>query len=846
VNVFGPPLVHSHETVDIPVFEHFFGDVRYALRWLRRSPGFASVAILSLAIGIGFNTALFTIVDAVLFRPLPVERPDRLVEVYTTSPDGDTYATSSYPDYADLKAQNHVFSDLIAYCPILAAVSAGERSRMALGEVVTGNFFTVLGVRAKIGRTILPSDDRQGANRVVLLSHGTWTREYGANPTIVGQTIRIHGQPYTVIGVAEPSFTGMMPVLSAALWIPTVYVDDGEPGGMISTVPSPIGNTRLERRGSRFLFLKGRLTDGASPEQAQADLNVIMQQLAAANPQTNKDRRVSVIRTTQVHLHPDADRALLPIALGLMVVVALVLLIACANVASMLLARASGRQKEIGVRLAIGASRGRLTAQLLTESAVMAAFGAAAGLALGWALTRLALSIKLPIPFPLVFGLQIDGRVLAFTAGVTTLAALMAGLAPALKATRPNLVSELKGDAMAAALGSRKWTLRDLLVVAQIAVTMVLLVVSGLLTRSLVAAQAMRLGFEPQGLAMLSTELGLIGYDDTRAERLYAQALDRVRALPDLESAALAERTPFAINYNRSNIFIPGRHQPGDLKGYVTDVTRVSPEYFRTLGVSVVQGRNFSTSDTPSSPGVAIVNESFARKHWPGENAVGKIINTQEVDGPVYEIVGVAADHKVSTVGEKPTPYVHFAYSQRPSTGETIVARTRGDAGQLLSAMRRELLALEPNVVFLDNQTMTAQVDMTLMPARLGAMSISGVGLVAMVLASIGLYGVIAYSVARRTREIGIRMALGAPGSSVVGLVMRQGLTLTGLGAAAGALLALVAAKAVAGALYDVSAIDPVTWISATITLFVVAALANAVPARRACIVDPSAALRSE
>jgi predicted permease len=637
-----------------------------------------------------------------------------------------------------------------------------------------------------------------------------------------------------------------MPVLSAALWIPMTYVDDGEPGGMISNVPSPTGNTRLERRGSRFLFSKGRLKDDLSPEQAQADLNVIMQQLAAANPQTNKDRRIAVIRTTQVHLHPDADRTLLPIALGLMVVVALVLLIACANVASMLLARASGRQKEIGVRLAIGASRGRLTAQLLTESAVMAAVGAAAGLALGWALTRLALSIKLPIPFPLVFGLQIDGRVLAFTAGITTLAALMAGLAPALKATKPNVVSELKGDAMAAAVGSRRWALRDLLVVAQIAVTMVLLVVSGLLTRSLIAAQAMRLGFEPRGVAVLSTELGLIGYDDSRAERLYAQALDRIRALPDVESAALAERTPFAINYNRSNIFIPGRHQPGDLKGYVTDVTRVSPEYFKTLGVSLVQGRNFSTSDTPTSPGVAIVNESFARKHWPGENAVGKIIHTRKIDGPTFQIVGITADHKVSTVGEKPTPYVHFAYSQQPDKGETIIARTRADASQLLSAMRRELLALEPNAVFLDNQTMTAQVDMTLMPARLSAMSISLVGLVAMVLAAIGLYGVIAYSVARRTREIGIRMALGASGSSVIGLVMRQGLTLTALGAAAGALLALVAAKAVAGALYGVSSMDPVTWIGAIVTLFAVAAVANAVPARRACIVDPSVALRSE
>ena len=828
------------------MLEHLLSDIRYALRWLRRSPGFTAVAILSLAIGIGFNTALFTIVDAVLFRPLPVDRPDRLVDVYTNSGDGDTYATSSYPDYLDLKAQNHVFSDMVAYSPIIAAVSAGDRSRMALGEVVTGNFFSVLGIKAALGRTILPSDDRPGADRVVVISHGMWTREYGANPTIIGQTIRIHGQPYTVIGVAQRSFTGTMPVVSATLWMPMTYVDDGEPGGMISTVPSPTGNTRLERRGSRFLFMKGRLRSDATSQQVQADLNVTMQQLAAANPQTNKDRRVATMPTSQVHIHPEADRMLLPIALGLMLVVGLVLLVACANVASMLLARASGRQKEIGIRLAIGASRGRLTAQLLTESAVMALLGAAAGLALGWALTQVALSIKLPIPFPLAFALQIDVRVLTFTVAVTMMAALIAGLAPALKATRPNLVNELKGDSNAATVGSRRWTLRDGLVSAQIAVTMVLLVTSGLLTRSLIAAQNMGLGFEPRGLAILSTELGLIGYDDTRAERLYAQALDRIRAMPGVESAAIAERTPFAINYNRNNIFIPGRHQPEDLKGFVTDVTRVAPEYFATLGVPIVQGRNFAASDTPKSPGVVIVNESFARKYWPNENVLGKVIHTRSIDGPAFEIVGVVADHKVSTVGEKPTPYVHYAYSQRPSAGEAIIARTRGDAGALLAAMRRELLALEPNMVFFDNQTMTAQVDMTLMPARLGAISISGVGVVAMVLAAVGLYGVIAYSVSRRTREIGIRMALGARASSVVRLIMRQGLGLTAAGAAVGTLLSLGAAKAVAGALYGVGFLDPVTWIGAMVTLFAVAALANAVPARRASAVDPSSALRSE
>jgi predicted permease len=826
------------------VFENLTADVRFALRWLRRSPGFTAVAIVSLAIGIGFNTALFTLVDAVVFRPLPVSQPDRLAEIYTTSPGWDTYATSSYPDYLDFKAQSHAFSDIIGYSPVIAAVSAGDRSRMALGEVVTGNYFQVLGLRAQIGRTLVPDDDRPGAPRTVFLSHALWVRDYGSNPGIVGQTMRIHNHEYTIVGVAEKSYTGMVPMLSAALWIPMAYVDDGEPGGIISIVPSPTGNTRLERRGTRWMFLKGRLKDGATVAQAQADLQVIAAQLTTAYPATNKDRKVAVL--PRVHIHPVADRTLLPIALGLMLVVGLVLLVACANVASMLLARASGRQKEIGIRLAIGASRGRLTAQLLTESVVMALLGAGVGIGLAWALMQGALAVKLPIPFPIAFSLQLDGRVLLFTIAVTMLASVVAGLAPALKATRPNLVSELKGDAPAASVGSRRWTMRDGLVVLQIAVTMVLLVSAGLLTRSLLEAQKIGLGFEPQGIAILSTELGLIGYDDTRAEKLYEQAVERVRGISGVEAAAIAERTPFSINYNRTNIFVPGRHQPGDLKGDVVDSARVAPEYFATLAVPIVQGRNFAATDTPKSPGVVIVSETFARKFWPNENVIGKVFHIRSLDGPSFEIVGVSSDYKVSTPGEQPTPYIHFAYSQRPSAGEAVIARTRGNADMLLAAMRRELLALDPNIVFLDNQTMTAQVDMTLMPAKLGAISVSGVGIVAMVLAAIGLYGVIAYSVSRRTREIGIRMALGAGRASVIGLVMRQGLVLTSVGVVCGAVLSALAAKAVSGALYGIGYLDPVTWISAVVTLFGVAALANAVPARRAAIVDPSAALRSE
>jgi len=373
----------------------------------------------------------------------------------------------------------------------------------------------------------------------------------------------------------------------------------------------------------------------------------------------------------------------------------------------------------------------------------------------------------------------------------------------------------------------------------------VLLVAAGLLTRSLMAAQQIGVGFRTAGLAVLSTDMKMIGYDDARSRAFYDRVLERLRSLPDVESVALAERLPFSINYNRNNIFLPDRHGPSD-KGLVLDVTRVSPEYFATLGVPVVQGRNFTDADTPKSPRVAIVNETMAHKFWPNENAIGKRFRLRGLDGPEVEIVGIAADHKVSSLGEAPTPYIHYAISQAPDPAEIIVTRGRGDAAVLLANVRREIAAIEPNAVFLDNQTMDAQVAATLLPARLGAVGVSVVGVVAMALAAIGLYGVIAYAVARRSREIGIRMALGARPSAVVALVLRQGLGLAAVGLGVGAVIALGAAFALSRALYGISVVDPMAWGATVAILVTVAALANVVPARRAAVVDPSSALRAE
>jgi putative ABC transport system permease protein len=735
-----------------------------------------------------------------------------------------------------------VFTDMLAYSPAIAAIKGRDQSRMALGEIVTGNYFQVLGTQAALGRALVPDDDRIGAPRVVVLSNRIWVRDFGSSPAALGQTLLIHGQPYTIVGVMPPRFTGMVPMLQPEMWLPLAWVAEVEPAGIQDSVPSPAGTNRLDRRGQRWLFVKARLKDGESPDRAQANLALIMEQLAKSHPKTNEKRPIRV--AANVRIHPQADASLRPIAAALMLGVGLVLLVACANVANMLLARASGRQREVGIRLAIGASRGRLIRQLLTESVVLGLIGAVSGIGLAAGLLQLVEAMPLPIPIPIALSLRIDFRVLLFTTMVAIAAGLFAGLAPALRATRSNLVADLKGDPAGMKAGQRRWSLRDGLVALQTAFTLVLLIAAGLLARSVAEAHRVDLGFTPAGLVAVSTELGLVGYSDDKARLLYERALERVRGIPGVQIAARTVRQPLAINYNRNSVFFPERQQPGDPATPVA-ATWVDPAYFETLGVQLLRGRNFSTSDVPTSPPVAIVTESFVKTFWnDGREPVGRRFRLRGVDGPQYEVIGIVSDYKVETIGEKPTPYIHYAIGQRAFSGEVLMARTAGDAGALVAAIKREILSLEPNAVFIEATTMEGQVDATLLPAMLAAQTGSLVGVVATILAAIGLYGVIAYAVARRTHEIGIRMALGAAPRGVTAMVMRQGLAVTAFGMLAGVVLSWPAARAISSGLYGVSAFDPLAWMSAVGVLLGSAGLANYVPARRAARVDPSVALR--
>jgi predicted permease len=822
-------------------------DLRYAFRWLRRSPGFALVAIMSLGLGIGVNTAMFSLVDAVLLRPLPVSDPGSLVDVFTNSSDGDEYATTSFPDFVDLKAQNAVFSDMTGYTLMFAPLNLGDRARLVLGQIVTSNHFQFLGVQPFLGRMLQPTDDADGAQRVVVLSHRSWQSDFGGNRAIVGQQLQLRGLGYTIVGVAPPEFTGVIPILVPELWIPITHVEEVEPAGINDIIPSPTGRTRIERRGSRWLFVKGRLKPGVTVSQAHANVATIGTQLAAAYPQTNSNRRMSAFATDDVRLLvPQASGPISIGSAGVMAVVGLVLLIACANVAGMLLARASARRREISVRLAIGASRAQLMRQMVIEGVVLGLSGAAVAVMLAWGVIRLLLAIKLPIPGTLTLDVRLDLRVVLFASAVALAAGVIAALVPAWKASSPALSHDLRGEAPLTKLGGRRWALRDALVVGQLALTAVLLVVAGLLLRSLALSQSADVGFRTAGLAAVSADTDMVRYSPERGEEFWRDALQRVQALPGVESAALVTpRLPFDVNFSQTTIRVDGKAYGPDDRGETIANVSVSPDYFATMGIPILEGRGFTESDRKGAPLVAVINETMARRLWPNTSAVGRTFSLS-FDTKRYEVIGVSGDHRVHTVAERPTPYLHFPALQEPFRYNHIVARTRGDAGRLLAAMRRELLAMEPGLVVMSSGTVEQSLSASLLPARVGALLAGAFGGLGTLLAAIGLYGVIAFSVARRTREIGVRIAVGASGRQVLGMVMRQGLLLVLVGGLIGIALAALAARLLSGVLYGVGSFDFAAWAIALLVLATAAAFANLIPALRAMRVDPMSALRTE
>jgi predicted permease len=731
---------------------------------------------------------------------------------------------------------------------MFAPLNLGERARLVMGHVVTANHFEMLGVRPFLGRLLQPDDDRPDAEPVVVISYRMWRSEFGGDPAIAGKTLTLRGRPYVIAGVAPESFTGVVPLFAPELWLPIAHNEEVEPAGINSNVPSPTGRTRLERRGSRWLFVKGRLQPGRTLDQARANLALIGEQLAAEHPATNRDARLTAYATKEVRLLvPQATGVLSIGSMAVMAIVGLVLLIACANVAGMLLARASSRRREMAVRRAVGASRGQIVRQLLCEGVVLGAGGALVAAALAWAVVRLLASIPLPFPGVTTLTIPIDGRMAAFTAVVALAAGVLAALTPALTASSPQIAADLRGDRPAAHAAARRWSARDLLVAGQLSLTAFLLVIGALLVRSLDASRSADVGLRVRGVASVSADTDIARYSGDRSRQFWEQALQRIRGLPGVTSAALVSpRLPFDVNFNQTTIRVEGASHAPEERGVIVSHVSVTPDYFRTLDIPLVEGRAFTDADRQGAPLVAVINETMARRLWPGRSAVGGTFEIASAPGVTYTVVGIAKDHRVHTVAERPTPYLHFPAAQRPSAYNHIVAHTSGDAGQLLAAMRRELLALEPGLVFISSSTMEATMAMSLLPERFGAWLATAFGALGTLLAAIGLYGVIAYSVARRTREIGVRMAVGASGRAIVALILGQGATLLMVGAGVGLLLAAIGARALRGMLYGIAPYDAVAW-GAAIGIMTIAALAaNLGPAVRALRVNPVEALRAD
>jgi predicted permease len=822
--------------------EEIARNFRHTLRGLRRAPGFAVVAVATLALCIGINATIFSLVNSVLFRPLPVERPAELVNIYGSSVETPGYDGVSYPNYLDYRAQAQTLSGLVGHVNFFGSVALAGESQVVVGESVSDNFFDVLGIRPSLGRTFVAEEfGAPGAAPVAVLSHGFWQTRFGGTPDVVGRTFRMNGTVYTVIGVAPERFGGMFPAVQAQLWIPLAMVDEVEPLGSMRFTGGPPAASLMESRGRHFIWLKGRMEPGVTPQQVRSEIEGIASRLATAYPESNEHERAAVVATKGVAINPDFDGTVGPAAMVLLVAVGLVLLVACANIANMMLARAATRRREMAVRVAIGASRGRLIVQMLTESLTVALAGGAAGLLLARWMTGLVASFRPPLPIELAFDIAPDWRVVLFTFAIAVVTGIAFGLVPALRASRPDLVAGLKDASHGENGRPRRVELRDALVVSQVAFSLLLLVVGALMARSLGAAANVDLGYDATRTAVLGLSLEMNGYDEVRGGALLAAGALRLRSLPEVQAVGLTSRAPQSLNNNGYFLFVDGHPATLADRPIVLDGAAIDEGYFDALGLRIVAGRGIERADREERRRVAVITEAMAGSLWPGEDPLGREFRTSR-GGQPHTVVGVVQDYKVDTPGEAAKSYLHLPMPLQATYGVFLV-RTATPAAGLLPDLERELRALDPELVFLESGTIQDAVDVRIFPVRAGAWLIGASGALALLLAALGLYGVIAFSVSRRVREIGIRKALGAETAAVVRMVVRHGLILVAVGGAAGALMAAAGARVLSGVLF-VGAFDVASFGIAFGALMVVAALAHWLPAWRASRVDPMVALR--
>ena len=812
-------------------------DIRYGLKSLLKQPGFTAVCVFSIALGIGVNTALFSFVNTVLFRPLAFPDSHQLVRVW----DGNS---SSYPDYEALRDDTKVFSGLAAYAQRPLNLTVNDSSERVYAEIVTGNYFDVLQARPVLGRAFLEEEDRTpNTHPVIVISNSLWRRKFNSDNSIVGKVATINKQPFTVIGVMPEGFVGATVISPPDLWLPIM---------MQPTIDS--GSLALNSPDEGWLMMLGRLKPEASVAQAQAAVETIAARLHEARRQRNSGpeepggRVVLVAPARGLMVPPQGRTPMFLVMAVLMTVVTLVLLVACANVANMLLARAMKRRKEIAVRIALGAGRWRIVRQTLTESVLLSLGGGMVGLLMAWWVTQLPFnSIPQSIrgnaiapdvsPNLLVFG---------YTLLLSTFTGIVFGLVPALQTSKPDLIPELKDEASLLSVGRRRFTFRNLLVVSQIAVSALLLISAGLFIRNLSNTQHAEPGFAIDKGLMMTFDLGLANYNQARGKAFEQGLLDRVRALPQVRSASLAESVPLSGGGSMSPLYIEGEPSPQEFdQSSLLHHNTVASNYFTTLGIPMISGRDFNNTDTSSSPGVIIVNETLARRIAAGGNAIGKRLR-MDSKGDNLEVVGVVRDIKYDNLAEKPSFFGYRPLSQSYRSAMTLHVSTSGDPLSLVNQIRAEVKALDADLPLTDVKTMQEHMRLPLAPAKLLAGVSSSFGVLALLLAAMGLYGVMAYAVSSRTREMGIRIALGAQTSGVLRLVIGQGLRLAFTGIGLGVITAVALTRVLESVLYGVAPTDVVTFIGVVLLLIAVALVASYVPARRATKVDPLVALRYE
>ena len=813
-------------------------DTRFAVRMLRKSPAFTLVAVLSLALGIGFNAAVFAVIDAVLFKPMAVDDPGSLIRL-ASAEGGFGAMMMSYPDYRDVRDQAAAFEGLAAYRTEMTTFNNRGDAVFVFGESISANFFDVLGLRPVVGRDFTTQDDRADAPLTVMVGEAFWRGRLGADPDAIGSELTFAGRRYVLIGVVPEQYTGGTPPLRVHFWVPSRAAD--------LLVPA-VSTSRLERRGSHDTYVIGRLRPGTTVEQADAEVRAIGANLAAEYPDTNADRGIAVLRAGDVRIDPAADQMMRSAAGVLMVIVALVLLIACANIANMMLARASVRRQEIAVRLAIGAGRGRLIRQMLTESAVLSVLGRLLAALVATIALRGLLAVHPPIMVPIDLSIGMAPRVILFTALVSIAAGLLFGLIPALRTTRADLGQALRADEASAGGRTRGNRLRGALVMVQVSITLVLLIGAALLIRSLANAESIDPGIATESIVGVNMGLVFQGYNAEEARDLHHRAMERIGALPGVASVAFAERMPLesTVVLDR-DVYLEGVMLNAGEEPPAVPAAAVSPEFFRLMQIPMLSGRAFSAQDVAESPGVAIVNETLGQQLWPGENPIGKRLSVVGEDGPFAEVIGINAPHKILTLGEEPTAHLYLPYSQTASTMfGNILARTDADPAATLAGIRRVVRELDPNLAIMEAKTIEQHLALSLFPVRFAAVALTVLGGLGALLAAVGVYGVVAFAVARRTREIGIRIAVGADRARVVGMVFRQGMRTVAIGAVIGLAISLALTRALGALLYGIGATDAVAFSGAAVALLLAAGTANLLPAWRAARVDPVTALRRD